>query len=148
MYSAAFKKKHEQVLHNLANSFNSLANNRQPWQDPTVLMLKSNQTPTTNTTQRMTNLNYLINKRKNFLKTDQITMEKSATSTNLKRSLSFENLNMLCPASLHFKIGFDRHEFECRCRRHFVPQVGDLEYDALIKLIPPVQLLVVCVIDS
>jgi hypothetical protein len=113
MYSNSFKKKHEKVLSNLASSFNSVA---QSIRQPTTLMLKSNATPTTNTTNRMNSLNLLINKRKNFLKSDQITLDRSVTMNEhsipktFKRNLTFENLNLLCPIALHYRIGFERHE--------------------------------------
>lgn len=118
MYSNAFKKKHEQVLSNLASSFSTVSQNWQ--QDPTLIMLKSNQTPTTNTIQRMNNINFLINKSRNHLKSDQITMNTNTMMMpHMKRSLSFENFNMLCPVSLHFRIGFDKHDIGKEIKKFF-----------------------------
>ena len=153
IHSTKLKKSHEKVISNLVGG---TAPTNTIQRNPTIIMFKSNATPTTNTTQRMNTLNDLINKRKNYLKTDQITMlnlttqrsDQSIDDIHLKRSLSIENLNMLCPVSLHYRIGFDRHDIECRCRKHFVPFVNDIEYDALIKLLPNEQLAVVCVVDS
>ncbi len=121
VYSTKLKKKHEKVLSQLVGPLNTTTTTSQSGmqRNNTILMFKSNPTPTTNTTQRMHTLNDLINKRKNFLKSDQITMFNNTTITHrsdqsddayLKRNLTFENLNMLCPVSLHYKIGFDRHD--------------------------------------
>lgn len=62
---------------------------------------------------------------------------------------SNEDLNLMCPVSLHDKLAYNRYEVaECRCRKLTMPIVRDLEFDYFIRLLPTEQLVVVVVIDS
>ena len=59
-----------------------------------------------------------------------------------------DNLNLLCPVSLHKMIAFGRFDHDCKCKNQFVPCVTDLAFDMLIRLMPVEQLLAVVVIDT
>lgn len=59
-----------------------------------------------------------------------------------------DELNILCPISLHHKLALQRFDTECKCKKFAVPMIGDVEFDYLIRLLPSDQLAVVVVIDS
>jgi hypothetical protein len=70
-------------------------------------------------------------------------------NTMLPNKFSFSNdLNLLCPVSVHNKLVHGKLDVECKCRRQTVPFLNDVEFDFLIKLLPVEQLAVVVVVDS
>jgi hypothetical protein len=70
-------------------------------------------------------------------------------NTLLPNKFSFSNdLNLLCPVSLHNKLVHGKLDVECKCRRQTVPFLNDVEFDSLMKLLPVEQLAVVVVVDS
>lgn len=74
----------------------------------------------------------------------------AATNVSPRRPyLSNEDLNLMCPVSLHEKLANNRYDIpECRCRKLHPPQLRDLEFDYFIRLLPTEQLAIVLVIDS
>jgi hypothetical protein len=69
-----------------------------------------------------------------------------ATTGRINRFV--DDLDILCPVSLHQKLAFDRYDTECKCKKFAVPLINDVEYDYLIRLLPAEQLSVVVAIDS
>ena len=59
-----------------------------------------------------------------------------------------EELILMCPVTLHYRIVFDRHDIECRCRKQNVPFIHDVEFDYMLKLVPVDQLIIVVIMDS
>jgi hypothetical protein len=59
-----------------------------------------------------------------------------------------DDLNLLCPVNLHFKMAFEKFDHDCRCKKQTVPCLFDLEFDYLMKMLPSDQLAVVVIIDS
>ena len=60
-----------------------------------------------------------------------------------------EKLSMCCPALLHNRLAFNNKTgTECRCRKQTIPLINDVEFDALLKLLPREQLAVIVIIDS
>jgi hypothetical protein len=64
--------------------------------------------------------------------------------------MSNQKLSFLCPVIFHNKLVFSKLEnnTECRCRKQIIPFINDVEYDALLKILPPEQLVVVLITDS
>ena len=63
--------------------------------------------------------------------------------------LSNDDLNLMCPVSLHEKLAKSRYDVpECRCRKLAPPLVRDIEFDYFIRLLPSEQQAIVVVIDS
>lgn len=62
---------------------------------------------------------------------------------------SNEDLNLMCPVSLHEKLAKNLYDVpECRCRKLHPPIVRDIEFDYFVRLLPQEQLAAVIVIDS
>ena len=59
-----------------------------------------------------------------------------------------QDLHLQCPVILHGKIAFDVNTSTCRCSKHIVPLVRDLEFDFFLDILPEDQILLVAVIDS
>ncbi|RNA29347.1 hypothetical protein BpHYR1_032044 [Brachionus plicatilis] len=59
-----------------------------------------------------------------------------------------DDLNLLCPVSLHQKLAFDKYDVDCRCKKQIVPIVNDVEFDHFLRLVPIEQIVVIAVIDS
>jgi len=59
-----------------------------------------------------------------------------------------EHLSMCCPVLLHNRLAFNKNEIDCKCRKQKMPQINDVEYDTLLKLLPPDQLAVIVITDS
>ncbi len=59
-----------------------------------------------------------------------------------------ERLSMCCPLLMHSRLAFNRFESDCKCRKHLIPLLNDLEYDRLLSVIPTEQLAVVVVVSQ
>ena len=65
-----------------------------------------------------------------------------------KKYLLAQDLHLQCPVILHNKIAFNVDNVTCRCSRHMVPLIKDLEFDFFLDILPEEQILVVTIIDS
>jgi hypothetical protein len=92
-----------------------------------------------NSTARVLASNNLVN-----AKGDELASARS----NASYLLVNEDLNLMCPVSLHQRLANDKFDVECKCRRTNVPFINDLEFDYFIRLLPVEQLIVIVVIDS
>ena len=73
---------------------------------------------------------------------------KSLTKKIPAKYLMAQDLHLQCPVILHNKIAFDVNNTTCRCSKHCVPLVRDLEFDFFLDILPEDQILLVAVIDS
>lgn len=64
------------------------------------------------------------------------------------RFFSNDDLNLMCPVSLHQKLAFERFDIDCKCRKQNVPLISDVEFDYFLRLVPLDQIIVVVITDS
>ena len=64
------------------------------------------------------------------------------------RMMTNNDLNLLCPVSLHLKMAFEKYDHDCRCKKQIVPMIYDLEFDYLMRMLPTQQLAVIVIMDS
>lgn len=79
-----------------------------------------------------------------------INLEKGQTTNSMNGMNKFTNerLSMCCPALMHARLAFNRFENDCKCRKHLIPFLNDLEYDKLLSIIPSEQLVVVVIVGQ
>lgn len=70
----------------------------------------------------------------------------SARSVNA--ASMYDDLNLMCPITVHQRMANENYEFECKCKKMNVPFISDLEFDYFIRLMPVEQLICIVVIDS
>jgi hypothetical protein len=64
------------------------------------------------------------------------------------RVMTNNDLNLLCPVSLHLKMAFEKYDHDCRCKKQIVPLIYDIEFDYILRMIPLNQLAVIVIMDS
>lgn len=69
-------------------------------------------------------------------------------SSKSNRFFTNDDLNMLCPVSLHQKLAMEKYDVNCRCKKQIVPIITDVEFDYFLRLVPLEQIIVIAVIDS
>lgn len=77
--------------------------------------------------------------------------EQRNKSGHCKSSIRYSNekLSMCCPVLLHSRLAFERDmAFECKCRKQSVPLLNDVEYDTILRIIPPEQFAIIVVVDQ
>lgn len=81
---------------------------------------------------------------------ENLDLEKEQTTNSMNGMAKFTNerLSMCCPVLMHARLAFNRFETDCKCRRHLIPFLNDLEYDKLLSIIPSEQLAVVVVVGQ
>ena len=64
------------------------------------------------------------------------------------RLFTNDDLNMLCPVSLHQKLIFDKYDVDCKCKKQIVPLISDIEFDYFLRLVPSEQMIVIAIVNT
>lgn len=74
--------------------------------------------------------------------------DQANNSLNNFGKLTNERLSMCCPVLMHARLAFNKFENDCKCRKHLIPFINDLEYDKLLTILPSDQLAVIVIVGQ